>query len=108
MGVRQELLVGEKQSDSSLPLKWMEEVQCFGNRPARLWPGNLRIPRERSGRSLSKLARRSNIAKERLSRLESGIGNPTIETVLSPELRDRGSTYPGASTGSWSSRNRGE
>ncbi|MDQ3579633.1 MAG: XRE family transcriptional regulator [Actinomycetota bacterium] len=44
---------------------------------------NLRVLRERSGLSLSELARRSEIAKGTLSQLESGTGNPTIETVFS-------------------------
>ncbi|WP_211323043.1 helix-turn-helix domain-containing protein [Amycolatopsis palatopharyngis] len=44
---------------------------------------NLRALRESAGLSLSELARRSNIAKGTLSQLESGAGNPTIETVFS-------------------------
>ncbi|GAB3661976.1 helix-turn-helix domain-containing protein [Glycomyces tarimensis] len=44
---------------------------------------NLRALRERAGMSLSELARRSGIAKGTLSHLESGQGNPTIETVFS-------------------------
>ncbi|MFB9905935.1 helix-turn-helix domain-containing protein [Allokutzneria oryzae] len=44
---------------------------------------NLRALRERRGLSLSELARRSDIAKGTLSQLESGTGNPTIETVFS-------------------------
>ncbi|GLY51560.1 XRE family transcriptional regulator [Lentzea sp. NBRC 102530] len=44
---------------------------------------NLRALREQRGLSLSELARRSSIAKGTLSQLESGTGNPTIETVFS-------------------------
>ncbi|GAA4543649.1 helix-turn-helix domain-containing protein [Amycolatopsis samaneae] len=44
---------------------------------------NLRALREQAGLSLSELARRSDIAKGTLSQLESGAGNPTIETVFS-------------------------
>ncbi|AXK36095.1 XRE family transcriptional regulator [Streptomyces armeniacus] len=44
---------------------------------------NLRALRERAGITLSELARRSGIAKGTLSQLESGSGNPTIETVFS-------------------------
>lgn len=44
---------------------------------------NLRSLRERGGLSLSELARRSGIAKGTLSQLESGTGNPTIDTVFS-------------------------
>lgn len=44
---------------------------------------NLRALREQAGLSLSELARRSDIAKGTLSQLETGTGNPTIETVFS-------------------------
>lgn len=44
---------------------------------------NLRARREEQGISLSELSRRSGIAKGTLSQLESGSGNPTIETVFS-------------------------
>ncbi|WNV88464.1 XRE family transcriptional regulator [Umezawaea sp. Da 62-37] len=44
---------------------------------------NLRALREHGGLSLSELARRSGIAKGTLSQLESGMGNPTIDTVFS-------------------------
>jgi transcriptional regulator with XRE-family HTH domain len=44
---------------------------------------NLRALRAQAGLSLSELARRSGIAKGTLSQLESGTGNPTIETVFS-------------------------
>lgn len=44
---------------------------------------NLRALREHGSLSLSELARRSGIAKGTLSQLESGTGNPTIETVFS-------------------------
>ena len=52
-------------------------------RAGRVLGANLRMLRERSGLSLSELARRSGIAKGTLSQLESGTGNPTIETVFS-------------------------
>lgn len=44
---------------------------------------NLRALRAQAGLSMSELARRSGIAKGTLSQLESGTGNPTIETVFS-------------------------
>ncbi|WP_433332230.1 helix-turn-helix domain-containing protein [Spirillospora sp. CA-294931] len=50
---------------------------------ARVLGGNVRALREEAGLSLSELARRSDIAKGTLSQLESGRGNPTIETVFS-------------------------
>jgi transcriptional regulator with XRE-family HTH domain len=44
---------------------------------------NLRAARTARGLSLSELSRRSGIGKATLSQLESGGGNPTIETVFS-------------------------
>src|SRR5688572_28624676 len=49
----------------------------------RVLGANLRARRDEQGISLSELARRSGIAKGTLSQLESGGGNPTIETVFS-------------------------
>ncbi|MDH6116762.1 XRE family transcriptional regulator [Kitasatospora sp. GAS204B] len=44
---------------------------------------NLKRVRIQRGLSLSELSRRSKIGKATLSQLESGAGNPTIETVFS-------------------------
>ncbi|MFE9392196.1 helix-turn-helix domain-containing protein [Streptomyces sp. NPDC006784] len=44
---------------------------------------NLKRVRARRGLSISELSRRSKIGKATLSQLESGTGNPTIETVFS-------------------------
>lgn len=41
----------------------------------------LRRERERAGLSLTELARRAGIAKSTLSQLESGTGNPSVETL---------------------------
>lgn len=41
----------------------------------------LRRERERAGLSLTELARRAGIAKSTLSQLESGSGNPSVETL---------------------------
>jgi len=41
----------------------------------------LRRERERSGLSLSEVARRAGVAKSTLSQLETGAGNPSIETL---------------------------
>jgi transcriptional regulator with XRE-family HTH domain len=41
----------------------------------------IRTERERSGLSLSELARSAGIAKSTLSQLEAGTGNPTVETL---------------------------
>jgi transcriptional regulator with XRE-family HTH domain len=42
---------------------------------------SLRRERDRTGLSLSELARRAGIAKSTLSQLESGTGNPSVETL---------------------------
>ena len=42
---------------------------------------SLRRERARSGLSLTELARRAGIAKSTLSQLESGTGNPSVETL---------------------------
>jgi transcriptional regulator with XRE-family HTH domain len=52
-------------------------------RAGELLAANLRTLREERSLSLSEVARRSGIAKGTLSALESGTGNPTIETVFS-------------------------
>ncbi|QSB13538.1 helix-turn-helix transcriptional regulator [Natronosporangium hydrolyticum] len=41
----------------------------------------VRQERERAGLTLSELARRANVAKSTLSQLESGAGNPSVETL---------------------------
>jgi transcriptional regulator with XRE-family HTH domain len=41
----------------------------------------LRTERERAGLSLTEVARRAGIAKSTLSQLESGAGNPSVETL---------------------------
>ncbi|MEU4222171.1 XRE family transcriptional regulator [Actinoplanes sp. NPDC026623] len=43
----------------------------------------LRRERERAGISLAELARRAGLAKSTLSQLESGAGNPSVETLWS-------------------------
>ncbi|MEW9528359.1 helix-turn-helix domain-containing protein [Microbispora sp. NPDC049125] len=42
---------------------------------------SIRRERERAGLSLTELARRAGIAKSTLSQLESGLGNPSVETL---------------------------
>lgn len=53
------------------------------NNPSRIDLLALSIKRERlaAGFSLTELARRAGVAKSTLSQLESGIGNPSIETL---------------------------
>jgi transcriptional regulator with XRE-family HTH domain len=42
---------------------------------------SIRRERERAGLSLTELARRAHVAKSTLSQLESGAGNPSVETL---------------------------
>ena len=42
---------------------------------------SLRRERQRAGLSLTEVARRAGIAKSTLSQLESGAGNPSVETL---------------------------
>jgi transcriptional regulator with XRE-family HTH domain len=58
---------------------WSEQV-TEGN-PMALIAASIRRERERAGLSLTELARRAGIAKSTLSQLESGTGNPSVETL---------------------------
>jgi transcriptional regulator with XRE-family HTH domain len=49
--------------------------------PLEMIAASLRRERRRSGRSLTEVARRAGIAKSTLSQLESGTGNPSLETL---------------------------
>ncbi|WP_424638490.1 helix-turn-helix domain-containing protein [Embleya sp. AB8] len=44
---------------------------------------NVRILRDQRGLSLAELARQAGLAKQTLSKLEQGAGNPTVETLFS-------------------------
>lgn len=52
-----------------------------GHPPLDAIAGSLRRERRRAGLSLGEVARRAGIAKSTLSQLESGAGNPSIETL---------------------------
>jgi transcriptional regulator with XRE-family HTH domain len=52
-----------------------------GRTPQEVIAAALRRERARSGLSLTEVARRAGIAKSTLSQLESGAGNPSIETL---------------------------
>lgn len=54
---------------------------------------NLRRIRNERNMSLSELARRSGIAKATLSTLETGLGNPTVQTLS--DLSDALGVFPG-------------
>lgn len=49
--------------------------------PLGVIAGSLRRERARAGLSLTEVARRAGIAKSTLSQLESGTGNPSVETL---------------------------
>jgi transcriptional regulator with XRE-family HTH domain len=49
--------------------------------PLELIAASLRRERHRTGLSLTEVARRAGIAKSTLSQLESGTGNPSLETL---------------------------
>src|SRR5437763_14041072 len=51
--------------------------------PLEIIAASLRRERTRTGLSLAELARRAGLAKSTLSQLESGTGNPSIETLWS-------------------------
>ncbi|MGW0949545.1 helix-turn-helix domain-containing protein [Streptomyces sp. NPDC002623] len=44
---------------------------------------NVRLLREQRGLSLAELARQARLAKQTLSKLEQGTGNPTVDTLFS-------------------------
>src|SRR5215813_576417 len=49
--------------------------------PLEVIAASLKRERERAGLSLTEVARRAGIAKSTLSQLESGTGNPSVETL---------------------------
>src|SRR6266700_6459730 len=49
--------------------------------PLEVIAASLRRERRRAGLSLTEVARRAGIAKSTLSQLESGTGNPSVETL---------------------------
>jgi transcriptional regulator with XRE-family HTH domain len=61
----------------------VDGVGATGGSVREMLAVNLKRARARRGFSLSELSRRSKIGKATLSQLESGSGNPTIETVFS-------------------------
>jgi transcriptional regulator with XRE-family HTH domain len=55
--------------------------QASATAPLAAIAASLRRERERTGLSLTAVARRAGIAKSTLSQLESGAGNPSVETL---------------------------
>lgn len=52
-----------------------------GGAPLEVIAASLQAERRRAGLSLAEVARRAGIAKSTLSQLESGTGNPSVETL---------------------------
>lgn len=52
-----------------------------GNAPLEVIATSLKRERARAGLSLTEVARRAGVAKSTLSQLESGTGNPSVETL---------------------------
>jgi transcriptional regulator with XRE-family HTH domain len=59
----------------------MSQEQVKGGAPLDVIATSLRRERTRAGLSLTEVARRAGIAKSTLSQLESGTGNPSVETL---------------------------
>jgi transcriptional regulator with XRE-family HTH domain len=57
------------------------EPAAASKAPLEVIAASLRRERHRSGLSLTEVARRAGIAKSTLSQLESGTGNPSLETL---------------------------
>ncbi|MGW4489935.1 helix-turn-helix domain-containing protein [Amycolatopsis sp. NPDC004368] len=55
--------------------------QDTGGAPLEIIAASLRRERTRAGLSLTEVARRAGLAKSTLSQLESGAGNPSVETL---------------------------
>jgi transcriptional regulator with XRE-family HTH domain len=59
----------------------MQSQAPQGQPPQEAIAASLRRERQRAGLSLTEVARRAGIAKSTLSQLESGSGNPSVETL---------------------------
>jgi transcriptional regulator with XRE-family HTH domain len=59
----------------------MERTLMESKAPLDVIAASLRRERSRAGLSLTELAKRAGIAKSTLSQLESGTGNPSVETL---------------------------
>ncbi|MEV6287741.1 XRE family transcriptional regulator [Kribbella sp. NPDC051770] len=59
----------------------LERTPLDAKAPLDVIAGALRRERARTGLSLSEVAKRAGVAKSTLSQLESGTGNPSVETL---------------------------
>src|SRR5690606_19414027 len=68
---------------STRTIRTMERTmpEASGSAPLSIIAASLQRERRRAGLSLGELARRAGVAKSTLSQLETGRGNPSIETL---------------------------
>ncbi|MEV7522051.1 XRE family transcriptional regulator [Streptomyces sp. NPDC091371] len=59
----------------------MSDIDPALKPPLEMISASLRAERVRAGLSLTEVARRAGLAKSTLSQLESGVGNPSLETL---------------------------
>jgi len=72
----------EQVADTPNPAGWARPpAPSAPGAPIELIAAALRRERRRTGLSLTEVARRAGIAKSTLSQLESGTGNPSLETL---------------------------
>jgi transcriptional regulator with XRE-family HTH domain len=74
-------LVRQPERLDSMPNAPKEDRPVERTSAVALVAASIRRERERAGLTLTELARRANIAKSTLSQLESGTGNPSVETL---------------------------
>jgi len=72
-----------KPNDVTVGTNTCEATVTEGAPPLAAIAAALRRERERAGLTLSEVARRAGLAKSTLSQLESGTGNPSVETLWS-------------------------
>jgi transcriptional regulator with XRE-family HTH domain len=75
--IERDRTVWGEHMDSGLPPQGEQAVSSLAAQIA----ASIRRERDRAGLSLTELARRAGIAKSTLSQLESGAGNPSVETL---------------------------
>ena len=69
-----------RQSEQSTDTPNQTAAGTQAGAPLELIAASLRRERRRTGLSLTEVARRAGIAKSTLSQLESGTGNPSVES----------------------------
>jgi transcriptional regulator with XRE-family HTH domain len=75
------LFVNPNKASCGANMTFDGETPVGSSAPLAAIAAALRRERDRAGLSLTELARRAGIAKSTLSQLESGTGNPSVETL---------------------------